>query len=135
MRLSAILVASALVAGCSGDEDSCFSDDECGSMLVCDRAAGQCVSPPGDCNGYCMKVAQCGGETRDECVKNSCGASFLEYYGDTYGQDCRQAWLDLMECESNLSCDEYGQYIADVDPETGTAPYCQAELRAKNSEC
>ena len=137
MKFRWLIACLALAASsCSGDDSGeCFGDDECGFEQVCDRAAGTCVAPPGDCNGFCLKRSTCGMEDRDECIKSSCGASFLQYYGKTYGADCEQAWLNLMECNSNLTCDDLTTYNDQVDPETGTAPFCQSELQAKNSEC
>jgi hypothetical protein len=130
---------AALVMGCGGDggttDEGCFSDDECGTNLVCDRAAATCVAPPGDCNGYCVMLSSCGLEVMDECIKQTCGASFLQYYSDTYGDDCGLAWLDLFECESNLTCDEYEQLTDEIDVDAGISPYCQTELQAKNGDC
>lgn len=131
------LLLVVLSGGCPGgsDEGECFGDDDCGSGLVCDRAAETCVSPPGDCNGYCLQRSICGVEGREECIKGSCGASFLQYYGNTFGADCEQGWLDLMECIGNLSCTDLERYGDEVDPAAGTAPFCQTELQKKNADC
>ena len=131
----AVLAVSPLACGDDDADGGCFSDDECPYGEVCNRDASTCMNAPGDCNGDCMTESRCGFDDYDACIKNQCGASFLQYYRDSFGADCEQAWLDLMECNSNLSCDDYERYRDEVNAEAGTAPFCQSELQAKNSEC
>ncbi len=122
-------------SGCPGDDGGCSSDSECGTGLVCHRAAGACVEPPAECLAACSMQSTCEATVLDTCIKNSCGASFLQYYGTTFGADCEAAWLDLMQCEAGLSCADWARYSAEVDPAAGTAPFCQTQLQAKNGAC
>lgn len=136
MRHPAIVVLVLTLAACgSSEEEACSSDDECGSGLVCDRPSAECVAPPTECVDYCANAETCDGDERETCVKSFCGASFLGYYGEKFGSSCQDAWLALMGCNSSLSCDEWREYTELVDPETGVAPYCEAELQAKNAAC
>jgi hypothetical protein len=112
---------------------------QCGPELVCSHGdpnqSGSCVPPPSECVASCLTESQCGISEYESCIKEFCGDSFLGYYGGEFGEDCRQAWLNLNLCDSQLTCEDLQREYDEIDPEAGTSPFCQAELQAKNDAC
>lgn len=121
-------LAFALLAtlwSCGSDRPECTIDSECDGQDVC--ADSVCGSAPAACQAMCNQMDACGIEDAAACIKDNCGQSFLGFYGDEYGADCADAWLDVHGCLANQPCEA----LMDVD----TATTCAAEYAVRPERC
>jgi hypothetical protein len=65
-----------------------------------------CQNDPGVADRHCAYRLDCGWEDdfsvcRQSIISSTAALTYV------YGEECGQAWLDLLDCESSLECDDY----------------------------
>lgn len=87
-QLLGILFAFAFWTGCGDDEGGV------------DRQAQEVI------DRYCAHRLDCNWEDDFEVCRQS-GISSTAALTYVYGPECGEAWLDLLDCESGLACDDH----------------------------